>query len=135
MISRCKYFANEDCLLKVPVSFVVSKLIFPTRVGQEHETAERQVKAHLASAVRQDQSERIMFEPRTGLDVTKNWALAFSPGIVIVATWWPYLETLSIPVVASYCAVVPFGSRFLKFNISPEWKFLTVIPSRLEVIS
>ena len=54
MISRCKYFANEDCLLKAPVSFVLSKLVFPTQVGQEYETAERQVKSHLASAFRQD---------------------------------------------------------------------------------
>ena len=118
MISRCKHFANEDCLLKVPVSFVLSKLVFPTRVGQEYETAERQVKAHLAPAIRQDQGKRLMFEPPR-LDVTKNWALAFSPGIAIVATWWPYLETLSIPLVALYCAVVPCGSRFLKFNTSP----------------
>jgi hypothetical protein len=44
MISRCKYFANEDCLLKVPVSFVLSNLVLPTQVGQEYETAERQVK-------------------------------------------------------------------------------------------
>ena len=91
MISRCKYFANEDCLLKVPVSFVLSKLVFPTRVGQEYETAEHQVKSHLVSGIRQDHSKRVMFEPPpgTGLDVTKNWALAFSPGIVILATtWW-----------------------------------------------
>ena len=96
MISRCKYFANEDCLLKVPVSFVLSKLVFPTRVGQEYETAERQVKSHLVSAIRQDQSKRVMFEPPP-LGVTKNWALAFSPGIVIVATWWPGRETISLP--------------------------------------
>lgn len=122
MISRCKYFANEDCLLKVPVSFVLSKLVFPTRVGQEYETAEHQVKSHLVSGIRQDHSKRVMFEPPpgTGLDVTKNCALAFSPGNIIVATWWLYLKTLSTPVVALYCAVVPFESRFVKFNISPE---------------
>ncbi len=78
--------------------------------------------SHLVSGIRQDHSKRVMFEPPpgTGLDVTKNWALAFSPGNIIVATWWLYLETLSTPVVASYCAVVPFGSRFVKFNMSPE---------------
>jgi len=58
MISRCKYFANKDRLLKVPVSFVLSKLVFPTRVGQEYETAERQVKSHLVSAIRQDQPKK-----------------------------------------------------------------------------
>ena len=53
------------------------------------ETAERQVKSHLASAIWQDQGKRLMFEPPSGLDVTRNWALTFSPGIVIVATtWW-----------------------------------------------
>jgi hypothetical protein len=99
MISRCKYFANKDCSLKVPVSFVLSKLVFPTQVGQEYETAERQVKSHLASAIRQDQSKRVMFEPPP-LDVTRNCALAFSPGNITVATWWLYLKTLSTPVVA-----------------------------------
>ena len=47
--------ANKDCLLTTPVSFVLSKLVFPTQVGQEYETAERQLKSHLASAFRQDQ--------------------------------------------------------------------------------
>src|SRR2546423_13388850 len=30
---------------------------------------------------RQDQSERLMFEPPAGLDVTKNWAGEFNPRI------------------------------------------------------
>jgi hypothetical protein len=34
------------------------ELVFPTRVGQEYETAERQVKSHLVSAFRQDQPKR-----------------------------------------------------------------------------
>src|SRR4029077_3201841 len=33
-----------------------------------------------------DQGKRVMFEPPPGLDVTRNCALAFSPGILIVAT-------------------------------------------------
>ena len=50
---------------------------------------EHQVNSHLVSAIRQDQGKRLMFEPPSGLDVTRNWALALSPGIVIVATtWW-----------------------------------------------
>jgi hypothetical protein len=58
------------------------RLVFP-------ETAEPKAKSHLASAIPQDQGKRLMFEPPSELDVTRNWALAFSPGIVIVATtWW-----------------------------------------------
>jgi hypothetical protein len=45
--------------------------------------------ADRALRFRKDYGRRVMFEPPAGLDVTENCALALSPGIVIVAIWWP----------------------------------------------